>query len=493
MTERLALPGFFAVAVLGIMAFHAGNYPPIALSVAGFGAVAFYLTAFWRANKIGFLVLWFFVCYALPFIHLIPYLWFDFEGAVPQLMWGLAVNPYMIDQTVIELMALLGALGAIGFLLGAVVGNKKRRSIAHLDLGGETTVRRAGLSLVPFLLLTGCAVFLSWLYAPSQTLFEARYTEGVAISQDWNFGSIWMISYVVLVWCLADALCDTDRKRARKKKAVLFAALLVVVGWLQLLRGDRESIPLLLASVFMSVRWQRRVGRPGEAMVWTFNRLVLVGVSGVLIVVLSYLIGALRSEMGGLDWKSALVLVSEMWASGMLTADSFLHGTWSAVLLTPLSAAGDYLAGSLPLKLGQDYLNYLLSLPPGFVADLLGYQRPIDAWRGPAWEMTYGIGGTHAVVVPFMNFRAIGVTLVLMAWGYVVARCERKIAASDTVSSAALWGTLVMVAPHWFWYGDKYFINAMIIWWGVSLAYRLAVATPQSVGLALGSGASFAR
>ena len=26
-----------------------------------------------------------------------------------------------------------------------------------------------------------------------------------------------------------------------------------------------------------------------------------------------------------------------------------------------------------------------------------------------------------------------------------------------------------MVARHWFWYGDKYFINAMIIWWSVSL------------------------
>ncbi len=433
-----------------------------------------YIASLNRAKKVSFLVPWFFVCYALPFIHVIPYLWFDFDREAPQVMWGMPVNPYMVDQTVIELMALLGALGAIGFAVGAGLGNGTFGSIKRFDLGGGCGRARSSLSLPLFLVWIGIGVLLSWLYAPRQTIFEARYTEGVAISQDWDFGSIWMISYITLVWCLADTLQDGDRARAKTKKIVFLSALVVVVGWLQLLRGDRESIPLVLASLLMSVRWSKQIGghREANTRVWT-RKPVVVG--GVLMVVLAYLIGAIRSTLAGTDWKDAVVLASEMWASGELSLNDLIHGTWTAVLLTPLSVAGDYLAGSLPLKLGQDYLNYVLSLPPGFLANFLGYQRPIDAWHGPAWEMTYGIGGTHALVVPFMDFRAIGVVGVLALWGYVVARVDKRTSAGVSVTHAALWGTLVMVAPHWFWYGDKYFINAMLIWWGLLLLHRLAV------------------
>lgn len=250
--------------------------------------------------------------------------------------------------------------------------------------------------------------------------------------------------------------------------------MLIIVGWLQLLRGDRECIPFVIASMVMAGRWRRHIRQTarvqGQARIWT-NKKVVIGI--LLIVLMSYLIGIMRSSVAGMDWKGAVDLVSEMWTSGQLTVDSLIHGTWSAVLLTPLSVAGDYLAGSLPLKIGQDYLNYILSLPPGFVADFLGYQRPIDALHGPAWEMTYGIGGTHAVVVPFMNFRAIGVVFVLAVWGYIIANVERRTSEKVSVRNASLWGTFVMVGPHWFWYGDKYFINAMIIWWGMSLLYSV--------------------
>jgi len=282
-----------------------------------------------------------------------------------------------------------------------------------------------------------------------------------------------MFSYIVLIWCLADAVLDAYRPRAGAKRAIVVASLLVVVGWLQLMRGDREAIPLAMASLFVVVKWERAIR--GAAVVrvrgWRQKQVVL---AVALIVVLSSLVGAVRSSLAGMDWAGAVETVADLWAGGMLGFDDLVHGTWSAVLLTPLSVAGDYLGGGLRLKWGEDYLNYLLSLPPGFVADWVGYQRPIDGWHGPAWEMRYGIGGTHAVVVPFMNFRATGVVLIVALWGYIVSVCERRTSSGRSVRKVALWGTLVMVAPHWFWYGDKYFINAMIIWWSVSLVYRLA-------------------
>jgi hypothetical protein len=484
MGEYVVLQSFIFVALLGILAFHVGVYPPIALSVAVFTATSFYLLKKYRAHETGLLVLWFFITYALPFVHLVPYLWFDFDAEAPRVMWGMPVNPYMVDKSVVELMAVIGALGAVGFVIGQRLGGTQRGKHGWDDAGVKRPVAGRSLTIPLFCVLVGVSVLLSWLYAPRATIFQARYTEGVAISQDWNFGSIWMVSYIVLVWCLADAVLDADRRRARLKKAIVVATLLVIVGWLQLLRGDREAIPLAMASIFMMGRWQSRIARGSvvRVRVWTRKSVVL---GGALIVVLSYLVGALRSSLAGMDWKSAAEVVADLWAEGALGFDNLVHGTWSAVLLTPLSIAGDYLAGSLGLKLGRDYLNYVLSLPPGFLADWLGYQRPIDAWHGPAWEMTYGIGGTHAVVVPFMNFRAIGVVLVLALWGYIVALCEKRASSGRSVGNAALWGTLVMVAPHWFWYGDKYFINAMIIWYGAALLYRFAVEWRREVTLRL--------
>jgi hypothetical protein len=153
-------------------------------------------------------------------------------------------------------------------------------------------------------------------------------------------------------------------------------------------------------------------------------------------------------------------------------------GTWSAVLLTPLSVAGDNLRGLLPLKLGQTYLDFALSIPPGFIASRLGYQRPIDADHGPAHEMRYGQGGTHAVVVPFMNFRMAGVVLIFGLWGLLFVILERQasdIGSTWTAPRVAAYGTMCAVIPQWIWYGEKILITAFFIWVAISLCYLVAL------------------
>lgn len=331
----LGLQGWVLVAFLGVLAFHVSTYPPIALSVAVFGAVGLHLAKRYRAHKAGFLVLWFFIVYALPFIHVIPYLWFDFDGEAPQLMWGLAVNAYMVDESIIQLMALIGALGAVGFVIGQTLGGANSHPRAWADSRGATPAAGRGLTLPVFCALIGLGVLLSWLYAPRQTIFDARYTEGVAISQDWNFGSIWMVSYILVVWCLADALLDADRRRAGVKNALVLLALLLVIGWLQLLRGDREAIPLAVAGIFMMVKWRSRVRQRAAVRerVWTRTP-VLVG--GGFIVVLSYVVGALRSSLAGVDWKGAAEVLAGMWAEGVLEVGNLIHGTcWVSWSLGP--------------------------------------------------------------------------------------------------------------------------------------------------------------
>jgi hypothetical protein len=143
------------------------------------------------------------------------------------------------------------------------------------------------------------------------------------------------------------------------------------------------------------------------------------------------------------------------------------------VLLTPLSIAGDYINGSLPLKYGQTYLDLLSSIIPGFLADWIGYTRPIDSFRGPAWEMTYGGGGIHAVVVPFTDFRMAGVLVIVALWSFAFAGMERYLIRHLNVSRLALLGIIGMAIPHWLWYGEKNIINAFFIWLVISLLYRL--------------------
>jgi hypothetical protein len=156
-------------------------------------------------------------------------------------------------------------------------------------------------------------------------------------------------------------------------------------------------------------------------------------------------------------------------------------GTWSAVLLTPLSVSGDYLRDRLPLRLGRTYLDLLLSVPPGFLADRLGYERPIDATRGPAHEMRYGIGGTHAVVVPFMNFRMPGVLVIFVIWGWLFAKLEQALCdpgARALVERISAYGITCAIIPHWIWYGEKMLVTGLFIWLILSAIYLLAT-TPS--------------
>jgi hypothetical protein len=123
--------------------------------------------------------------------------------------------------------------------------------------------------------------------------------------------------------------------------------------------------------------------------------------------------------------------------------------------------------------MGQTYLDLLSSIIPGFLADWIGYTRPIDALHGPAWEMIYGLGGTHAVVVPFMDFRMTGVFMIVAVWSFAFSRLEHYLINHLTASNLSLLGIIATAIPHWLWYGEKNIINALIIWFLLSILYKV--------------------
>ena len=84
---------FLSIGALGICYFHEGIYCPVAISATIIGVAALSLMWLFQRSRIGVLVLLLFAAYALPFIHVFPYMWFDFDAAPPPFLWGLAVNP----------------------------------------------------------------------------------------------------------------------------------------------------------------------------------------------------------------------------------------------------------------------------------------------------------------------------------------------------------------------------------------------------------------
>ena len=109
---------FWSFGVISIWLFHEGFYLPIVVSATVIALVAWHLFRLYKQSRVGPLTMLLFVAYALPFIHVFPYIWFDFNAESPLILWGLAVNPYTTDKTIIELMSMIGAVGAAGFAAG---------------------------------------------------------------------------------------------------------------------------------------------------------------------------------------------------------------------------------------------------------------------------------------------------------------------------------------------------------------------------------------
>jgi len=452
--------------------FYSDIYMPIFVSATTIIVVGLHLLWLFRKRRIGVLTLLFYAVYILPFIHVFPYLWYDFSSLPPENLWGLAVNPYTTNKTIIELMSMLGATGAIGFIVGSMCIKGNLNAFITQDSIKGYRKSFKSLNLTNFILWSIVAVAFTWISSPQESLFGSNYTQSIAINHNWNFTSAWMVSYSIIMFVLADSMFEVSPFHRKLKRQIVLFSLFLIVVWFQLLRGDRESLTLVVSVVFMYFIWG--VNLKSNRQIKTKQNWSMIIIMALFVFTFSYFIGITRQSLTDVDSISSLLSVVEnLVDTGEIRIDNMVSGTWSAVLLTPLSVAGDHVNGSLAIKYGQTYVDLLGSIIPGFVADWIGYTRPITGNQGPAWDMRYGIGGTHALVVPFMNFRIIGVFFILGLWGYVFTKIEHTVLKNMTVSNLALLGMIALCLPHWLWYGEKYIMNIIVLWFGLSFIYRL--------------------
>ncbi len=430
-----------------------------------------------KAQPLAFLTRLMIVAYALPFLTLLGYLFSqDYEW------WGTPrARLYISDHHLQARMVTVAIIGMIGLLLGMRLASLVRSRANTQSLLPSTHDQKAAtLPLLPFSCLLVFAVLLSWLSAPTKDIFAAGYaTVGTeARAADLNFNSAFLISYIVIILLMIDAERERIIVRRRNKywSVVLVSAL--IVFFLQIVRGDRESLGLILGLISLYVTGpDRATWVSGKRLAWRRVRRVAVPLCVLLLVFVG--LGAARGQLA--EPESASLDPIATLRSGLQ------QSTWTGVLLTNLSLARQDRYGALDTLNGQTYVDYLKSLPPGVITRALGVDRAIEPERSPGgWTSDVGSGGAHVVIVPLKNFGATGVFLVLLGYGFVIARCESSNIPGH-LWRRLLFGTVTTCSLLWFWYGDLSLARGLLAAGGLGLFHRFtARSAPGLAGLPLG-------
>lgn len=444
----------YAAGVIVGAALHTGIYLPVKLGVGILLTLTLSGSLLVKTSSVSLLTRLIIVLYALPFSATIGY-WFDDDFT----WWSTPRSQeLMSDPKTLSVMLMVGIVGLCGVLLGMAAA-------AMFVRPTDSVAKAPRLGPWGFLAFLGLAVLLSWMNAPTTTIFRAAYategTQGAAVAV--NFMSAYIISYILIALLFIDAERSISGK-VWKWTLLLFATLYIVL-YLQLLRGDRESIGLvaaLMALYITSGRGRALVQRVRRRVSRERSRILKLLVPAIAIVVVFQIIGFVRSSEGRID--------PGYFQPGTRARAVLVDNTWTSVLLTNLGMADEYQRG-MDYLWGRTYVDYLLSLPPGIVSRALGYERPIESWHGPAWwYMGLSAGGIHMVIVPFKNFGALGAFLVMAIAGFLIGGIDSR--NNGRLVWRLLYASLIIISFFWAWYGDMYTVRAVMVAVAAAILYQ---------------------
>jgi hypothetical protein len=438
-----------------------------------FGVLLFWALALWSILAIGvkrhlailsrFMVL----LYVMPFGVTINYLF-----KTNYLWWSTPIAVQLQeDRLLLTQMVAVALIGLVGLLLGIRLGQvaQRRRQVY------ETQIAPAPQRTLPplrFGVLLACAVLADWLIASPTTIFESRYASsesGEPIALSMNFSSLGVIGYILLIVLYIDAEREPVGGRRRPKMLAVLAAVGVIVIFFQLLRGDRDSLGLVVGLMALYItrpreRDLRRAGRRRVAAMWRRVRR-LVPISVVIVLVFIGL-GAVRQTFADPMERAAVGPVQAV-------VTGWENSTWTALLLTNLAQAGQYRSGEIEYLYGRTYVDYALSLPPGVLTHLVGITRPLEGSRGPNyWFEGVSAGGIHPALVPFRNFGILGTLSLLAVWGFLIARWDNP---TGTGWRRLTYGAVFVSSFNWFWYGDMNIIHGLLAAFLLRLVYERLV------------------
>jgi hypothetical protein len=416
-----------------------------------------------RVTRLSLLPRFLILLYAMPFSALIGYLF------SPDFAWVFTPHGYDIiqDRLVVREMIAIGIVGLCGLVAGVSAATYRTTQTNELDVAAPLAARTLGTGA--FAAMVALSVAISWLSTPAETIFQKAYmTDQVATAASRvNFAAATLVSYILLVVLAIDIERDSNRPSRRKKVLALAIGVAYIIIVLQLLRGDRESSGLIvaLAALYLTspIR-MRKAKRRSSVIRKRIHRLVLPMILAVVVYV----------WLGGA--RSLLVTGAETLGIKAILQFGLSQNTWTAVLWTNLGTAWEHRHGLLHYKLGQTYIDYLMSLPPGVISNAFGFERPLDAARGIVFEDPAGLsaGGLHIVIAPFKNFGMAGALLVLFLYGWLAVKLE-IMNTRGTLAARLLWASTVCAGFLWFWYGDMPYVRALMMAFLTYWLYRFAL------------------
>ncbi|MFH1918720.1 MAG: hypothetical protein ABIP48_02365 [Planctomycetota bacterium] len=462
----LSVIGWFTAGCAAAVLFHLRLIPRLELVVCAMTAITVAGILSIKMTGLSLLPRLMVLLYSLPFSTTIGYLFIADYTCWP----GQKIaEGYSQDHDLMSLMLMVAIVGLLGLLTGIAAGAawfRQGRGLSVIPRRGSIP-HTATLDGTIFLFLLAVAFILSWLATPKETILVAAYASAESsqsTAAGINLNSGCSIAYLILLLLFIDAERERVASLARRFK---MRAVLSVSGYIlvvhQLLRGSRTAAGLIaalavlyLTSPNLDLQWLR-------ASLLQRRRLGKLLLPLVLLLSLFLCIAHLRHS---LSVERSLPSLAEV---GDMLSNSFTRNTWTNSALTNLGLAVQITDEPPTYLHGQTYRDYVLSLPPGVLCKMIGYERPLESYRGPAWWYSgLAIGGVHLVVVPFKNFGIVGAFLILALYGAFLSYCE-ILNTTFLLWPRLLYGAVVSSSLHWFWYGDMYMVR------GVMAAMLLAI------------------
>lgn len=450
---------WFSTGVIFAGLFWTAQLPPLRATILTLGVMTVIALASLRTTELSLLTRLYVLLFTLPFGANIGYL-FDND----YVWWQTPTNILLCQnhQLINEMlnMVIVGLCGMMWGIEGTAVYICRNRPTPVPLEKQKTNV----LTLPMTWLLLAVSFLLSWLHAPEASIFVAAYASsdaGGGMDKEAGLNASYLISYMIMVLVLVDA----EKERPGRRRTLKFFATLSVLAYivvnLQLMRGDRECAGLVAALVMLYITSSHSGAEATRARLrrgfQQVKRLMKLAVPLAVCLLAFVALGSLRHTASQSD--------AEKSSLGQMIAEGFTANTWTAVALNNLGLCADYNYGTIEYLYGRTYLDYVMSLPPGSITKILGYERPLEGDANPAmWYFgLIAAGGMHPVVVPFRNLGIFGVLGVMAICGWFLCKCE-VYNETDTLPARLLYGCMGTSSMLWFWYGDMNMIRTLMGW-----------------------------
>ncbi len=381
----------------------------------------------------------------------------------------LLTTPLLNNIPVIFYVSCWANISLIGFLLGIALSSNNIRGVVQLNQPAlKTNVLSLNAFVLFIILLTGLYYYIS----PKGDILTGYYSDIRDTKNDGGFSGLSYVLQNLLLILYIDFKQMRISKNRKVKMIIWSVSFAYIVLFLHLLKGERT-----IAGMCFSVFLLHLLYRSDTTDLPQFQNRLLNSVrnfkplrfktkkrrNGMLILLLVaflgsfYFLGFIRNENS-----------TEVSGSSPLTLllNSYKMGTWKGGFYAALGMADEYTNTDFEYLNGQTYLDYILSLPPSFVASALDYERPISSTTGPGyWYLGYTIGGLSPIIVPFKNFGFTGILVIMMLWGAGIVYMEQKLLnkpGGDVAFKRYLYAAFMLAMPHLFWYGEMYLVRSIM-------------------------------